>query len=228
MESLIANYRAYNGQSKPYQDIGGQEVKGHRNTKKRLKLLNFPKDLSGKTVLDLGCNMGAFCLEMIERNAHRVVGLDLSHSSINICQGIKEVKLKQDKRYKHLEYYVVNVNLGLNPLIHISRYQKFDYLLALSVWKHIYDSVFWQLIKSFVRIGVYLEMNATFDSRHLSQGQRNFLNQNRKNPKVLKKYFLEKSGAKEVKFLGYAKDLGGKRGNYLILFRPELHQDYKN
>jgi len=37
----------------------------------------IPKDLSGKTVLDIGCNSGFFSFEMKKRNARRVVGTDI-------------------------------------------------------------------------------------------------------------------------------------------------------
>ena len=37
----------------------------------------IPKDLSGQTVLDIGCNSGFFSFEMKKRNAHRVVGTDI-------------------------------------------------------------------------------------------------------------------------------------------------------
>jgi tRNA (mo5U34)-methyltransferase len=36
-----------------------------------------PDDLTGKTVLDIGCNAGFFSLEMKKRNAARVVGVDV-------------------------------------------------------------------------------------------------------------------------------------------------------
>jgi tRNA (mo5U34)-methyltransferase len=36
-----------------------------------------PDDLSGKSVLDIGCNAGFFSLEMKKRNADRVVGIDV-------------------------------------------------------------------------------------------------------------------------------------------------------
>src|SRR5918996_4192602 len=35
-----------------------------------------PEDLSGSTVLDIGCNAGFYSLEMKRRGAERVVGID--------------------------------------------------------------------------------------------------------------------------------------------------------
>src|SRR5256885_1371364 len=36
----------------------------------------IPKDLRGKTVLDIGCNAGFYSIEMKRRGADRVVGID--------------------------------------------------------------------------------------------------------------------------------------------------------
>src|SRR5438093_979251 len=36
----------------------------------------IPADLSGRTVLDIGCNAGFYAIEMKRRGAERVVGID--------------------------------------------------------------------------------------------------------------------------------------------------------
>ena len=36
----------------------------------------LPADLTGKTVLDIGCNAGFYAIEMARRGASRVVGID--------------------------------------------------------------------------------------------------------------------------------------------------------
>ena len=35
-------------------------------------------DISGKTVLDLGCGFGYNCLDFVKRGASRVIGIDIS------------------------------------------------------------------------------------------------------------------------------------------------------
>jgi 2-polyprenyl-3-methyl-5-hydroxy-6-metoxy-1,4-benzoquinol methylase len=43
----------------------------------RLEQIGLPEDLSGRSVLDVGCNSGALCLECKRRRAGRVVGIDV-------------------------------------------------------------------------------------------------------------------------------------------------------
>ncbi|MBV9769301.1 MAG: DUF1698 domain-containing protein, partial [Bryobacterales bacterium] len=44
----------------------------------------IPGDLSGKSVLDIGCNAGFYSLEMKRRGADRVVGID--HDEVYLAQ----------------------------------------------------------------------------------------------------------------------------------------------
>jgi tRNA (mo5U34)-methyltransferase len=63
-------------------DLGGVETApGHfLGDYPRVKFARFehavPRDLRGKTVLDIGCNAGFYALEMKRRGAARVVGID--------------------------------------------------------------------------------------------------------------------------------------------------------
>src|SRR5215471_12044551 len=43
----------------------------------------FPEDLSGKTVLDVGCNAGFYSIEAKRRGAARVLGVDAQRTMIN-------------------------------------------------------------------------------------------------------------------------------------------------
>src|SRR3954464_7896023 len=44
---------------------------------------SIPADLSGKTVLDIGCNAGFYSLEMKRRGASRVVAIDSSEQYLD-------------------------------------------------------------------------------------------------------------------------------------------------
>lgn len=48
-------------------------------------LFNLPKDMSGKTFLDIGTWDGAFCAEAIQRGADRAVGVDM-----HVCNDLKD------------------------------------------------------------------------------------------------------------------------------------------
>lgn len=51
----------------------------------------IPKDLTGKTVLDVGCNGGFHSIEMKRRGARRVVGIDLDESYLEQARFAAEV-----------------------------------------------------------------------------------------------------------------------------------------
>src|SRR5215216_5686597 len=51
----------------------------------------LPEDLSGKDVLDVGCNAGFYAIEAKRRGARRVVGLDARRSHIRQALFVKNV-----------------------------------------------------------------------------------------------------------------------------------------
>jgi 2-polyprenyl-3-methyl-5-hydroxy-6-metoxy-1,4-benzoquinol methylase len=63
----------------------------------------LPTDLRGKSVLDIGCNAGAFSIEAKRRGAARVVGIDASHKYI------AQAKFCADVLNLDIEYQVANV-----------------------------------------------------------------------------------------------------------------------
>lgn len=59
-------------------DLGnGLVLKGHWDMDKHLHYFDLPKDLTGKTVIDIGCNTGFFSFECERRGDERVVALDV-------------------------------------------------------------------------------------------------------------------------------------------------------
>ncbi|WP_171237097.1 bifunctional 2-polyprenyl-6-hydroxyphenol methylase/3-demethylubiquinol 3-O-methyltransferase UbiG [Ruegeria sp. HKCCA6837] len=51
--------------------------KGQTDSAHKLSRLKMPDDLTGKAVLDIGCNEGFFCNQALKRNANRVIGIDM-------------------------------------------------------------------------------------------------------------------------------------------------------
>ena len=96
-----------------YQTVG--DVKGASDSEGKLKALQLPL-LTGKKVLDLGCNSGFFCEAAQDKGAASVLGIDI-HSTF-----IEEAK--QRVRGHNLNY----VNTSWNNLPNA----KFDVILFLS------------------------------------------------------------------------------------------------
>lgn len=54
----------------------GFVTKGRKPNLQELDAWKFPTDLTGKTVLDIGCNDGGFLVAALQRGARRAVGID--------------------------------------------------------------------------------------------------------------------------------------------------------
>ena len=59
-----------------YQTIPELNIKGRINTPEEFDKIGLPKDLKGQTVLDIGCNAGAYLLECRKRGAKHLVGVE--------------------------------------------------------------------------------------------------------------------------------------------------------
>ena len=84
----------------------------------------FPDDMTGKTVLDLGCKFGFFCFEALKRGAKRAVGVDVDPFSLERARRLADC-------------------LGLAAtfeLYDIEREpirERFDYVLCLNLLHHL-------------------------------------------------------------------------------------------
>jgi tRNA (mo5U34)-methyltransferase len=61
------------------------------NTKWRAFAHSIPENLTGKTVLDIGCNAGFYSIEMKKRGADRVLGIDFDPAYLAQAQFAAEV-----------------------------------------------------------------------------------------------------------------------------------------
>ncbi len=85
----------------------------------------LPADLTGKTVLDVGCNAGFYSIEMKRRGAARVVGIDSDEDYLAQARFAAEVT-GTDLELQHLSVYDV-AELD----------EKFDLVLFLGVMYHL-------------------------------------------------------------------------------------------
>ena len=85
----------------------------------------IPQDMTGKTVLDIGCNAGFYSMEMKRRGAARVVGIDSEELYLAQARFAAEVN-GLDIEYRNLSVYDVG-KLG----------EKFDFVIFMGVLYHL-------------------------------------------------------------------------------------------
>ena len=85
----------------------------------------IPKDLSGKTVLDIGCNGGYYSLEMKRRGAERVLGIDTDEHYLRQARFAAEVE-------------GVDVEFARMPVWDVAALrEKFDLVIFMGVLYHL-------------------------------------------------------------------------------------------
>jgi tRNA (mo5U34)-methyltransferase len=85
----------------------------------------IPEDLSGRTVLDIGCNAGFYALEMKRRGADRVVAIDSDPAYLAQARFAAEVT-GADIEFRELDVYRVE-----------TLREKFDVVLFMGVLYHL-------------------------------------------------------------------------------------------
>lgn len=85
----------------------------------------IPADLTGKTVLDIGCNGGFYSIEMKRRGAARVVGIDSDERYLTQARYAAEV-LGVEIEFKNMSVYEV-----------ASLSEKFDVVIFMGVFYHL-------------------------------------------------------------------------------------------
>jgi len=70
----------------------------------------LPQDLSGKSVLDVGCNAGFYSVQAKQRNAARVVGLDVQRHEIRQAHFVRRA-LDLDIEFRRMSVYELSPRL---------------------------------------------------------------------------------------------------------------------
>ena len=100
----------------------------------------IPQDLTGATVLDVGCNGGFYSIEMKRRGASRVLGIDVDDRYLNQARFAART-LDLDIEFRKCSVYAVDTIPG-----------KFDYVVFMGVFYHLRYPV-WALDKVVQKIG---------------------------------------------------------------------------
>jgi tRNA (mo5U34)-methyltransferase len=102
----------------------GEPVEHPRPTWEKVKA-SLPEDVSGRSVLDVGCNAGFYAVELKRRGAGRVVGLDSQRSLVRQAAFVRDV-LGLEIEYRRASVY------DLDP----RELGQFDVVLALGLIYH--------------------------------------------------------------------------------------------
>jgi tRNA (mo5U34)-methyltransferase len=86
----------------------------------------LPQDLTGKSVLDIGCNAGFFSFEMKRRGASRVVAIDFDDYCLNQARFAAEVQGFDDIDFRKMSVYDVG-----------ALREKFDLVLFMGLIYHL-------------------------------------------------------------------------------------------
>jgi tRNA (mo5U34)-methyltransferase len=85
----------------------------------------IPQDLTGATVLDIGCNGGFYSIQMKQRNAERVLGIDVDDRYLNQARFAAET-LGLEIEFEKRSVYAMDEVTG-----------HFDYVLFMGVFYHL-------------------------------------------------------------------------------------------
>ncbi len=113
-------------------DLGGIRTAPHHflGDYPACKFANFahaiPADLTGRSVLDIGCNAGFYSVEMKRRGASRVVGIDSDDRYLAQARLAADVLGFDDVEFRKLDVYQVGA-LG----------EKFDLVIFMGVLYHL-------------------------------------------------------------------------------------------
>ncbi len=132
-----------------YQKISlsnGLETPGKFDSQKRLKFFKN-EDLSDKSVLDIGCNSGYYCLWAKRRGAGRVVGIDIDNHRLEQARILAEIE------NLNIEYY-------RKEIAEIESLGCFDIIFCFAVLTEIRD-IFGALeaLKSVIGQKCYIELS---------------------------------------------------------------------
>jgi len=124
----------------------GLQTPGKMDSLGRLPRLSLPDDMTGLSVLDIGCNSGMLCFEAKARNADRVVGIDLRRNRLQQARTLADIK-EMDIDFREMDLFDAT-ELG-----------RFDIVFCIAVVTEIADLIGALLVlKQLTEKHLYLEL----------------------------------------------------------------------
>jgi tRNA (mo5U34)-methyltransferase len=118
---------------------------------------HLPKDLKGKSVLDIGCNAGFYSIEMKRRGAKRVLGIDSDERYLDQARLASGTLGYEDIEFARLDVYDVGALA-----------EKFDLVIFMGVLYHLrHPLLALDLIREHVAGDMLLFQSMQRGSRHL-------------------------------------------------------------
>src|SRR3954465_10235466 len=123
----------------------------------------IPEDLTGKSVLDIGCNAGFYSLEMKRRGADRVLGIDTDEHYLRQARFAAEMQ-EADVEFRHMPVWDVAA-LG----------EKFDLVIFMGVLYHLrHPLLALDLIREHVAGDMLLFQSMQRGSKHVLKLDRDY------------------------------------------------------
>jgi len=114
----------------------------------------IPADLSGKSVLDVGCNAGFYSIEMKRRGAERVVGIDTDETYLDQARFAANVN-EMDIEFRNLSVYRI-----------AELRERFDLVLFMGVLYHLrHPLLALDLLREFVVADLFVAQSMVRGSR---------------------------------------------------------------
>src|SRR5262249_49146723 len=116
----------------------------------------FPRDFTGKTVLDVGCNAGFYSIAAKLRGAQSVVGIDQGRHCIDRALLIRDVLALEGMTFQNKDGHDVDESFGM-----------FDVIINTGVIYHLQNPMdFLARMGRMTRERMYLETEVLVDPRY--------------------------------------------------------------
>ena len=136
VERAYVRKKGSNPASTAYQSVPELGIKGTRDMKHRSTILQLDReDFTGKTVLDLGCNLGAFCRLAYDSGAKRVVGVD---------RGVELTReISNWLGYWNVDYLDLSLPVEADQIAALNDMEAFDIVFLMAVYNYMEGDVDW-------------------------------------------------------------------------------------